>query len=307
MKRKLPPFPAIRAFEAAARLGSFKEAAGELCVTASAISHQVRVLETFLGRAMFERGPRLVELTADGRLYLQQIGPVLDQLDASTRLIAGETCAGPLHLQMTEGFMKRWLMPRLKRFMERYPDLEIRMERWMPPTVFEGGRPDVIIHWGDEPVPGVDIKPLLSSTRVPLCSPEFLKANPDLSRPEALLTKTLLRDETDDGWAEWFGLIGRARDCPAGGPVFAHCELSMTAAENGLGVVLGYKDMIGKTLRDGSLVVACDLEAPTRTIYSIACKTARAHEAKIVAFRDWVFEEVMFSDASETEALQAAQ
>lgn len=307
MKRKLPPFPALRAFESAARLGSFKDAADELCVTASAISHQIRTLETFLGRAMFLRGARQVTLTEDGKIYLAQIGPVLDQLDASTRLIVGETCAGTLHLQMTEGFMRRWLMPRLGRFMAQYPDLDVQMEPWLPPTVFEGGRPDIIVHWGDEPVSGIDVKPLLSSTRIPLCSPDYLAAHPDLARPDALLGKTLLRDAVDDGWPEWFGLIGREADCPDGGPVFAHCELSMTAAEAGLGVVLGFTDMLDETLARGTLVAPFDLKSPTRTIYSIACESARAHEPKIVAFRDWLFEEVIYGDLSEPRTLSAAQ
>jgi LysR family glycine cleavage system transcriptional activator len=307
MKRKLPPFPALRAFEAAARLGSFKDAADELCVTPSAVSHQVRTLETFLGRALFERGTRAVTLTEDGRIYLRQTGPLLDQLDASTRLVAGERRDGPLHLQMTEGFMNRWLIPRLGRFMRAYPEIDVRMERWMPPTEFRGGSPDIIIHWGDDPVTGVEVTTFLSSTRIPLCSPAYLRDNPDLVRPEALLTKTLLRDEVEDGWAEWFGLIGRAGDCPAGGPVFAHCELSMSAAEAGLGVVLGYKDMISETLERGTLVAPFEIEAPTRTIYSIACETVRAHEPRIVAFRDWLLDEVMREGLQPPAFLSAAQ
>ena len=310
MKRTLPPFPALRAFEAAARLGSFKRAAEELCVTPSAISHQVRVLETFLNRPMFARGTRGVELTADGRHYLAQIGPVLDALDASTRQIAGRNCAGPLRVWMTEGFTRRWLMPRLSRFMASYPEIDIHMERWMPPTVFSGGTPDIVVQWGDAPVPGVEVTPFMSSTRVPLCSPDYLAAHPDLRRPEALLRTTLLRDEVDDGWQEWFGLIGRAAECPSTGPVFAHCELSMSAAENGLGVVLGYRHMISETLARGTLVAPCDIESPTRTIYSIACESLRAHEPKIVAFRDWVLDEVMRDDegaGSQAGPLRAAQ
>jgi LysR family glycine cleavage system transcriptional activator len=116
-----------------------------------------------------------------------------------------------------------------------------------------------------------------------------------------------LRDEVEDGWEEWFGLIGRARDCPAGGPVFAHCELSMSAAEAGLGVVLGYKDMISETLERGTLVAPFEIEAPTRTIYSIACETVRAHEPRIVAFRDWLLDEVMREGMQPPAFLSAAQ
>lgn len=125
MKRKLPPFPALRAFEATARLKSFRNAADELCVTPSAISYQVRVLEDFLGQAMFLRHAREIQLTEDGRLYLEKIGPLLDDLDTSTRLIAGERCVGPLRIKSTEGFCKRWLMPRLPRVLALYPELDV--------------------------------------------------------------------------------------------------------------------------------------------------------------------------------------
>ncbi len=307
MKRKLPPFPALRAFEAAARLGSFKAAADELCVTASAISHQVRTLETFLGRPLFERGVRQNTLTADGRVYLRQTGPLLDQLDASTRMVAGEICAGPLFLRMTEGFMHRWLIPRLSRFLERYPEIDVHMEGALPPTEFHAGRPDIVIHWGDTPVAGAVVEPFMSSTRSPVCSPAYLKAHPDLTAPQSLAGKVLLRDETGDAWPELFSLIGRPGHCPAGGPKFAHCELTSTAAENGVGVALGYIDMIGETLRRGTLVMPFDVQLPTRTIYSVAYETAKAHEPRIVAFRDWLFEQVMAETHPEPGLLQAAQ
>ena len=307
MKRKLPPFPALRAFEAAARLGAVKDAAEELCVTPSAISHQVRVLEGFLGRSLFRRDGRGQVLTADGRAYLREVGPLLDRLDASTRQITGEICAGPLHVKMTESFAKRWLIPRLPRLVARHPALELRIETGMPWAEFKGGAPDVVIMWGDEPLPGVVVDPFMSSGRTPVCSPEFLARNPDLADPLALAQKTLLRDEYDDGWADWFRAAGAPGRCPAGGPVFTHCELAMTAAENGVGVALGYTDMIGETLTAADLVAPFDIDVPTRTIYSLAYESARAGEARIVAFRDWLLEEILFDGVVAGRHLPAAQ
>ncbi|PWE29387.1 LysR family transcriptional regulator [Maritimibacter sp. 55A14] len=307
MRRKLPPFPALRAFEAAARLGSFKDAAEELCVTPSAISHQVRTLEEFLGRTLFLRGGNRLELAQDGRVYLAQVGPLLDRLDASTRMVAGEVCAGPLRLKMTEGFLNRWLMPRLHRFVAQYPEVEIAVETGLPPTDFRGGALDVVIHWGDAPVPGVRVEPFMSSTRSPVCSPAYLEANPDLTRPDALLDKVLIRDEVADGWAEWFALTDAAGRCPEGGPVFAHCELTMSAAENGLGVALGYLGMIGESLRKGDLVAPFALESASRTIYSIACEETRADDPRIVAFRGWLLDEVLADGPPASERLRAAE
>lgn len=307
MKRKLPPFPALRAFEAAARLGSFRQAAVELCVTASAISHQVRTLETFLDRPLFVRGTRKVTLTEDGRMYLARVGPLLDELDATSRMIAGEACAGPLRIKATEGFTKRWLIPRLSDFLARYPGIDVRIETGVPPTDFRGGKRDVVIHWGDDPMPGVEVQPFMSSTRTPLCSPRYLAQNPDLTEPRALLSKTLIRDQVGDGWEEWFSLVGARDACPAGGPEFAHCELGMTAAESDVGVTLGYVAMIGKTLGRGTLVAPFELESPTRTIYSVAYPSDRAEDARIVAFRDWMFEQMLHNALPEAPRLRAAQ
>ncbi|MFB9149613.1 LysR substrate-binding domain-containing protein [Roseovarius ramblicola] len=307
MKRKLPPFPALRAFEAAARLGSFQEAGAELCVTASAISHQVRTLETFLERRLFERGTRQITPTEEGRLYLARVGPLLDELDASTRLIAGEACAGPLRVKATEGFTKRWLIPRLSDFLARYPEIEVRIETGVPPTDFHDGQRDVVIHWGDDPMPGVEVQPFMSSSRTPMCSPRYLARNPDLTDPKALLGKTLIRDQVGDGWEEWFSLIGAGDVCPAGGPEFAHCELGMTAAESDLGVTLGYIAMIGETLERGTLVTPFGIESPTRTIYSVAYPPERAKDARIVAFRDWLFERMLHNTLPESQDLRAAQ
>ena len=116
MARKLPPFAAIRAFEAAARLGNLRVASEELCVTKSAISHQIRNLEDFIGRDLFDRRAGGLRLTEDGKRYLDEVGAVLHRLEASTReLMSGPVC-GPLRVRSTPGFAYRWLVPRLNNF-----------------------------------------------------------------------------------------------------------------------------------------------------------------------------------------------
>ncbi|MDW4550449.1 LysR substrate-binding domain-containing protein [Defluviimonas sp. D31] len=298
MRRKLPPFPALRAFEAAARLGSFKAAAEELCVSASAISHQIRLLESYLDRPMFTRGPQAVRLTRAGERYLARIGPLLDELDASTRAITGEAAQGVIRLRMTEWFAKRWLIPRLPRFMRACPGLEVQIETGLPPTDFRHGALDVIIHWGDAPVEGAVIEPFFASTRTPVCSPAYLAAHPDLKAPRDLARHVLLRDETDDGWAEWFGVAGLPTYCPEGGPVFSHCELSTTAALSDAGVELAYRELLIDLLRDGDLVQLFDILSPVRTIYSLAYERRRAKDARILAFREWLFGEILAESAA---------
>ncbi len=310
MKRKMPPFPALRAFESAARLGSFKAAATELCVSPSAISHQVRLLETYIDRPLFLRTAQAVQLTRDGAHYLKRVGPVLDELDASTREIAGEVMQGTLRLKMTEWFAKRWLIPRLPGFMQAFPEIELNIETGLPPTDFRDGELDVIIHWGDEPVKGVAIEPFFSSTRTPVCSPAYLDAHRDLRRPRDLQGHVLLRDETSDGWQEWFRVAGCPDLCPEGGPVFAHCELSTAAALSGAGIALSYRDLLTDMLDAGQLRQVFDILSPVRTIYSLAYRKSRATEPKILAFRNWLFTQILHDaeDAADQPiAFQAAQ
>ena len=297
----MPPFPALRAFESAARLCSFKLASQELCVTPSAISHQISLLETFLDRPLFTRGAQNVVLTADGQQYLDRIGPILDELDASTREITGGATEGQLRLKMTEWFARRWLIPRLPSFMEACPNIEIKIETGLPPTDFRGGELDAIIHWGDEPVEGAIIEPFFSSTRTPVCSPAYMAAHPDLGDPRNLTSHVLFRDETSDGWQEWFETAGYPNLCPDGGPEFSHCELSTNAALAGAGIALSYRELLDDLVSDGQLKQIFDVCSPVRTIYSLAYEKGRAKDSKILAFRDWLFIQIL-QDSGEKRA-----
>ncbi|SLN46483.1 Glycine cleavage system transcriptional activator [Roseovarius albus] len=299
MKRKLPPFPALRAFEAAARLGSFKSAASELCVTPSAISHQVSLLETYIGKSMFVRQSNRVELTPDGQHYLTSVGPILDDLDASTRAVIGEPQQGQLRLKMTEWFAKRWFIPRLSNFLCTYPDIDVKIETGLPPTDFRNGELDIVIHWEDAPVPGAVIEPFFTSGRTPVCTPQYLASHPSLKRPHDLQHHVLLRDETSDGWQEWFDLAGAPQACPSGGPVFAHCELSTNAALNNAGIVLSYTALIDDFLKSGALRPIFDLHTPVRTLYSLAYEQCQSNSSHIMIFREWLFGQVL-QDSSNT-------
>ena len=127
MRRKLPPFAAVRAFEAAARHQSFKAAAEELHVTQSAISHQVKGLEEFLGAALFRRKAGGVELTRCGADYFGDVSWILDGLDSSTERIRGTDTAGLLSVRATPAFASRWLMPRMDGFSRAYPEIELEV------------------------------------------------------------------------------------------------------------------------------------------------------------------------------------
>jgi len=289
--RKLPPFTAIRAFEAAARHLSFKEAAAEIHVTPSAISHQVKTLEEFLRTALFLREANHIALTRAGGEYLGELTGFLDQLDTSTRRASRNDPEGPLTILCTPGFAARWLAPRLGQF-PGHGQIEVQIAPGEPSSDFSRNSADVVIGWGGGPVPGAVVEPLMESGRYPVCSPG-LQARAGLRRPEDLLGQTLFHDEVADAWEKWFRLAGiPAPEFPRG-PRFPHCELVLTAAEQGQGVALAYDAMARAGLRAGKLVRLFDLATPPITIYSVNYPQTQARNPRIRAFRDWLFAEVM--------------
>ncbi|MFN3147569.1 MAG: LysR substrate-binding domain-containing protein [Paracoccaceae bacterium] len=289
MARRLPPFAAIRAFEATARHGSMTAAADELCVTPSAVSHQIRALEAFLDTALFEREGTRLCLTLTGRAYVGRLTGLLDALDDSTRQVR-EGGRRELRVLATPGFAARWLVPRLGRlpFAE---DLRLRVSEGAPSTDFATNDADVVIHWGDAPVPGLVVEPLMESVRYPVIAPD-LRRSAGVQRPDDLLDLTLLHDEVMDAWGDWFAAAGVTGYDGIRGPRFAHCELSTTAAERGQGVALAYDAMVRATVESGRLERLFHTVTMPVTIYSVATPAARAGEPRIRGFRDWLFAEV---------------
>jgi LysR family glycine cleavage system transcriptional activator len=289
-RRVIPPLPALRAFEAAARRLSFSEAAQDLCLTPSAISHQVKSLEDLLGSVLFERLPHGLKLTDAGQSYLQDLTPILDALDASTRRITRGITAGRLRVLSTPGFAARWLIPRLHRFSHR-DQIAVSVSQGAPCTDFSRNNADVVIHWGDTLVDGVLVAPMMQSGRYPVANAELVERD-GLKTPGDLLASTLLHDEVDDGWEDWFTKAGVKPNGLPKGPMLAHCELTLTAAEQQQGVALAYDAMDRNTVETGKLIRLFDIETPARTIYSFAHAESRRRCPDINRFRAWLFEEV---------------
>ncbi len=287
MARRLPPFTAIRAFEATARHLSMTEAADELCVTPSAISHQIKALEAFLDTALLNRDGNRISLTLTGLSYRLHLSSLLDMLDDATRDIAERK---DLRVLATPGFAARFLVPRLSRF-KHAQMVRLKVSEGAPDTDFSRNGSDVVIQWGEGPVPDVAVEPLMESGRYPVIAPS-LKLAEDISAPQDLLRVTLFHDEVMDAWPQWFECAGLSVPSMPRGPEFAHCELSSTAAERGQGVALAYDAVLRDTLRSGSLVRLFEAVTLPVTIYSIAVPETRRRDPIIRAFRDWLFEEV---------------
>lgn len=292
MPRRLPPFPALFAFEAAARHLSFRLAAEELCITQSAISHRIRSLEDFLGAPLFRRTARGVRLTAAGRRYQIGLGGLLDQVEQATEAVRGEAAEGLLTIQATPGCAARWLVPRLHRFHAHHPEVETAIISAIDhPIDFGHGDADVILQFGCDRLPGVLSEPFLASTRGAFAAPALLERGPPVRTPADLLAYPLLHDMVGDGWADWFAGAGLpGADC-ARGPRFAHCNLTMAAALAGQGVALCWTALAAADVAAGRLARVSPVETPEQVIYSVATLETRARLPKIAAFRAWMREE----------------
>lgn len=289
MGRKLPPFAAVRAFEAAARHRSFAKAADELCLSPSAISHQVRSLEEYLDTKLFERRNNRLQLTLTGDAYAGKMTSLLDFFETSTLQAAG-TASQSLRVLCTPGFAARWLVPRLDRFVEP-STVRLRVSTGAPSTDFQSNDADVVIGWADDPVQGAEVVPLMQSGRYPVAAPGFIRKQ-CIETPEDLRNVTLMHDETMDQWAEWFAAAGvEPPDFPSG-PKFPNCELATSGVEQGLGVSLAYDIMVRDTVKSGRLVRLFDAVTLPFVIYSFVCRRSRTSEPLIAAFREFVFSEV---------------
>ncbi|HUE46713.1 MAG TPA: LysR substrate-binding domain-containing protein [Aestuariivirgaceae bacterium] len=284
MGRKLPPFSSVRAFEAAARHLSFKQAADELCLTPSAVSHRIKVLEGFLDTRLFERFGNRQALTLTGEAYAGKLTHLLDSFLVETEAIRGEPRL--LRVLSTPGFAARWLAPRLSR-LEFARDIRLRVSNGAPSLDFATNDADVVIQWSDRPTPGLLMEPLIVSARYPVISPA-LKARENVKRPEDLLRLTLFYDETDDAWAKWFDAVGLDGTRLPPGPTYPNCELSTTMVEQGQGVSLAYDAVVRGTLASGRLERLFKSVTLPMVIYSVACQVARAEEPRIAAFRRWL-------------------
>lgn len=289
MGRELPPFAAVKAFEAAARHLSFKEAAQELCLSPSAISHQIRALEEYLDTALFERSGNSIALTLTGESYAGKLTGLLDDFDQSTRSIT-ETGPRKFSVLCTPGFAARWLVPRLHRL--RFGDrVRLRVSTGAPSLDFATNESDVVIQWADDPVPGLVTEPFMTSSRYPVICPD-LKEREGIKDPKDLLKLRLMHDEVLDAWTEWFEAAGLDPPKMPRGPVFPNCELATTAAEQGQGVSLAYDMMARGTLASGRLVRLFDAVTMPVVIYSLAYPSARQDDPMIMEFRRWIRDEI---------------
>src|SRR5579859_2016623 len=203
MTARLPPLTTLRAFEAAARLGSFTRAAEEISVTHGAVSHQVRALERALSTPLFQRNGRRVVLTAAGRHFADRVGAALRDIAEAARFIQrGERDKNILTISTLPSFAARWLLPRLGRFMEQHPEIAVNVHTSLSLVDLPRDEVDLAIRFGRGDWPGLEAHKFLDDEFFPVASPRFNGGR--LPKRPADLAKFTLMRSNDEFWAPWF-------------------------------------------------------------------------------------------------------
>lgn len=291
--RRLPSLPALRAFEAAARLGSFAAAAEELKLTPSAISHQVRALEAWFDRPLFLRTTRRVELTDEGRRLLGDLTQAFDLIHDSCAALRAPSQRRELAVHCAPSFAAKWLSPRLAAFLQAHPAITPRLTSDAePPDLRRNAALDVAITYGRPPErAGVEVEALGLERTVPMCAPRRVPAEPG---PAAVLRLPLIESKLNPvHWADWCRL-NRLRLPDAARPSFDRGSLAIAAAVDGVGVALETTRFAEAELARGELVL---LDGPgfrqiERETHFLCWRRADRQRPALLAFREWLAQQL---------------
>jgi LysR family glycine cleavage system transcriptional activator len=294
--RRLLPLNALKAFEAAGRHLNFTAAAEELSVTLSAISHQIRQLEELLGVPLFHRTRKGLVLSTEGQLILPDVQEGFDHLASALSKLEARRGEGILTVSMLSTFAMRWFIPRLPRFQEQYPDIEVRITTSIKPADLEREGIDCAIRHGDGHWPGVSATRLFSESLVPVAHPKFAKGKEAIRKPADLKGHKLLHSQNRrEDWRIWLNAAGikdKAID-PNSGPVFETRSYAIQAAVQGMGIAVMDPELAAEEIAAGRLVTLFDgTPLPLTNAYWFVCLEHMADAPRIKAMRDWLISDV---------------
>ena len=302
--RPLPPLGTLRTFEAVARHLSFTMAATDMALTQSAVSHQIRALEDHLGARLFQRRHRGIEITPEGRTFLEGVRAGLDSIMLATERIRNQHRIGVLTVASPAAFAIWWLVPRLGRFAALYPDIEVRI------ATSDGREPDLLRDGIDIAIVKRSAKeaarnplemPLLSERVFPVCSPSLLNGASLLRNASDLVRHPLIEcdaAETEDSefcWSAWLPRLGL--DGPPSPRLLRFSEFgpALSAAVDGLGIALGRSPMVDAELAAGRLVRPFPKRVISKAsnVFALVWRDTRTVEEdqRMAAFREFALDE----------------
>ena len=295
---RLPSLQTLRAFEAAGRHQSYSRAAEELGLTHGAISHRIRELEAETGARLFDRRGNRMLPTGEGLRLLVHVRHALGILEGAFARPAG-AASGQVTVSVLPAFASRWLVPRLTRFRDAWPEVSVRLRVEVELTDFAPGGADAAIRFGRGGWPGLEAERLAGEWLFPVCAPAY-RERLGLHAPADLSRATLLRHEWQP-WGSWLQAAGLDIPEPSSGPAYADSALLLEAAEAGEGVALGRGLFAADELRSGQLVRLFDIAVPDAYSYYFVRPRRGAISPALTVFSTWLSAE-MGVDASWVEA-----
>ncbi|MCB5160609.1 transcriptional regulator GcvA [Marinomonas sp. E8] len=291
---RLPPLNSLKCFESAARHGSFNKAAKELSVTPSAISHQIKGLESFLGLELFRRTKRKVILTEAGESYLKPIKSIFEQLESATSELKSKQKTGSLRLAVAPAFLTRWLMPRMERFQSRYPDIQIEISASSGLIDFSANDIDMAVYFGNGDWDDVEAYYLRTAKLAPVCNPRLIKPEQPIVTPEDMRFYPILHvTKRKDEWHDWLQQQDLDPALFRRGLMFSSGSLTAGAAAQGLGISLTDPELIMPEMEAGTLKVLFDQHLITNRSFYLVYEKRRALTSAMSAFKEWIIEEMV--------------
>tara|TARA_B100000315_G_scaffold62969_1_gene57145 strand:+ start:2431 stop:3363 length:933 start_codon:yes stop_codon:yes gene_type:complete len=297
MFNRLPPLNALRAFEAAARHLSFTKGAEELNVTQGAVSHQVKGLEDQLGLKLFLRRHQGLVLTEAGQSCQHFVRDAFDTLNSGFDAMLTKDDVGVLTVSVSPNFATKWLVPRIGKFAEAFPDIDLRISSQLRHVDLHREDVDVAVRHGEDEWPDLDAVCLMAETLFPVCSPALMAGKYPLSKIKNLVHHTLLHLDQREDWRKWVDAAGIKGLDLSKGAVFNQTSLALDAAASGQGVALGRSALAAPDLLAGRLVRPFEFSLPVAYAYYIVCPKPTADRPKIKVFREWLISEAKADEA----------
>lgn len=290
MRQRLPPLNTLRLFEASARLLSFKNAAEELALTPSAVSHGIQTLEGWLQRPLFVRTPRGLVLSDAGEAYYPVVREALALLAEGSERVRAPSEARRLTISVAPTFAARWLLPRLPRFRQRHPTIDVMIDTAHARVDLTRGNVDLAIRMGRGGWQGLFAQKLIDERLVPVCAPNLRERIRQLD--DITQAPLIHLDSVREDWAAWASGAGRAAPDPAHGLRVDTLQMAFDAAVRGLGVVIGRRPLVDEEIARGELVEIGEPTVASATAYWLVGREERADDPLIQAFRRWLDEEL---------------
>jgi LysR family glycine cleavage system transcriptional activator len=290
MTRQLPPMNSLKAFEVAGRLLSFTRAADELNVTQAAISHQIKLIEEYLGVTLFDRYPRRLSLTTQGEALLPEVIEAFDRVSSAISAVKLNQPSNILSVRLAPSFAAKWLSPRLKYFWLQYPEINLNLYHAHPAVDFGREDIDIAVTYGKGDWPGVVADSLLSLDFFPVCTPSFMSNDKPLTDISNLRYYTLLHDASYECWTDWAKLAELDDINTTKGTIIDDTNVLIQAALDGQGVVLGSSTFVQDHLDSGRLIKPFDITLRNDFAYYIVYPPDHLNNPAVRAFKAWLLE-----------------